>query len=68
MGSKSPALRTAPFFSWLPPFGPFSIAKCEALLRNHSPPPPPLFIPLTPFYELQLIALLTTLQHYEARL
>ena len=37
-GSKSPALCTAPFFSWLPPFGPFSIAKCEALLRNHSSP------------------------------
>ena len=50
--------RSRPLFSWLPPFGPFSIAKCEALLRNH--PPPPLFIPFTPFYELQLIALLRT--------
>ena len=49
--------RSRPLFSWLPPFGPFSIAKCEALLRNHSPPP---FIPFTPFYELQLIALLRT--------
>ena len=46
--------RSRPLFSWPPPFGPFSIAKCEALLRNH----PPLFIPFTPFYELQLIALL----------
>ena len=34
--------RSRPLFSWLPPFGPFSIAKCEALLRNHSPPIYPL--------------------------
>ena len=55
MGSKSPPSRTLvpgsrPFLSRRFSFGPFSTAKCEALLRNLFPR----FILFTPFYELQI--------------